>query len=99
MFFGLPRSNNDVNVLDRSSLVHNMLASEIRDMHFTINGCKYDRYYMFIDGIYLEWSCFDQSIRLLPNEKMAHFCKASRGGLEVCGVLFWSSPSSFCNHP
>ena len=29
VFFGLPGSNNDVNVLDCSPLVHNMLSSEV----------------------------------------------------------------------
>ena len=31
-FFDLPRSNNDLNVLGRSLLVHNLLTSEAGDM-------------------------------------------------------------------
>jgi hypothetical protein len=72
-FFGIHGSNNDLNVLDRSPLVQNMLTSQARDLHFTINGCVYDRYYLLIDGIYLEWSCFVQTIHLPPDEKRAFF--------------------------
>ena len=45
-FFGLPGSNNDVNVLDRSPLVHNMLSSEACDMHFVVNGRQHNCYYL-----------------------------------------------------
>ena len=51
--FGLPGSNNDLNVLDRSPLIHNMLTSKAHDMQFEVNGCQYDRYYLLTDGIYL----------------------------------------------
>ena len=47
-FFGLPGSNNDVNVLDCSPLVHNMLSSEARDMHFVVNGRQYNHYYSLL---------------------------------------------------
>jgi hypothetical protein len=90
-FFGLPGSNNDLNVLDRSSLVHNILTSEARDMHFVVNGCEYDRYYLLTDGIYPEWSCFVQSIHLPPDEKRSYFSErqeAVRKDVERCyGVL------------
>jgi hypothetical protein len=90
-FFGLPGSNNDVNVLDRSPLVHNMLTSEARHMHFVVNGCEYDRYYLLTDGIYPEWACFVQSIHLPPDEKQSHFAErqeAVRKDVERCfGVL------------
>ena len=72
-FFGLPGSNNDVNVLDRSPLVHNMLSSEAHDMHFVVNGRHYNRYYLLTDGIYPPWSCFVQSIHLPQDEKWSYF--------------------------
>ena len=52
IFFGIPGSNNDVNVLDRSPLIHNMLTSEASDMTFEVNGQEYKRYYLLADGIY-----------------------------------------------
>jgi hypothetical protein len=91
VFFGLPGSNNDITVLDRSPLIHNMLTGEARDMHYVVNGCEYDRYYLLADGIYAQWSCFVQSIALPSDEKRAHFAErqeAVRKDVERCfGVL------------
>jgi hypothetical protein len=90
-FFGLHGSNNDLNVLDRSPLVHNMLTSSAHDMRFVVNGCEYDRYYVLTDGIYPEWACFVQSIHLPEDAKRAYFAKrqeAVRKDVERCfGVL------------
>ena len=90
-FFGLLGSNNNVNILNWLPLVQNMLTSEARDMHFVMNGCKYDRYYLLTDGIYPEWACFVQSIHLPPDEKQSHFAErqeAVQKDLECCfGVL------------
>jgi hypothetical protein len=74
-FFLLLGSNNDLNVLDRSPLVHNMLTSSAHDMRFVVNGCEYDRYYLLTDGIYLEWACFVQSIHLPKDAKRAYFAE------------------------
>jgi hypothetical protein len=90
-FFGIPGSNNDLNVLDRSPLMHNMLTSEARDMHFMVNGVEYNRYYLLVDGIYPPWSCFVQTIHLPPDKKRAYFSsrqEAVRKDVERCfGVL------------
>ena len=91
IFFGLLGSNNDLNVLDRFSLIHNMLTSEAHDMSFQVNGSNYDHYYLLTDGIYPEWSCFIQSIHKPQDKKMAYFAKrqeAVRKDVERCfGVL------------
>jgi hypothetical protein len=90
-YFGLPGSNNDLNVLSRSPLVENFLTSAARDRHFSINGCDYDRYYLLIDVIYPKWSIFVQSIHLAPDEKRAYFSvrqEAMLKDVERCfGVL------------
>ena len=54
VFFGFLGSNNDLNVLDRLPLIHNMLIGERRNLEFKINGCRYNRYYLLTNGIYLE---------------------------------------------
>jgi hypothetical protein len=91
VFFGLPRSNNDINVLDRFPLIHNMLTIETTDMRFVVNGVEYNCYYLLADGIYPQWSCFVQTIHEPSDEKRAHFAKrqeACRKDLERCfGVL------------
>ena len=73
VFFGLLGANNDLNVLQLSPLVNNMLTSEARNDIFEINGCQYQRYYLLTDGIYPTWACFVQSIHLVPDEKKAYF--------------------------
>jgi hypothetical protein len=52
IFFRLPGSNNDLNVLDRSPLVHNMLTGAACNMTFEVNGQEYDWYYLLANGIY-----------------------------------------------
>ena len=91
VFFGLPGSNNDLNVLDRSPLIHDMLVGEATNMTFEVNGQEYDRYYLLADGIYPPWSCFVQSIHQPDDEKRKHFAsrqEACRKDVERCfGVL------------
>ena len=54
MFFRLPGSNNDLNVLDRSPLIHNMLIGEATDFIFEVNRKEYNRYYLLADDIYAQ---------------------------------------------
>jgi hypothetical protein len=42
VFFGLPGGNNDVNVLDRSPLMANLLGVEGSDLDFEMNGHHYN---------------------------------------------------------
>jgi hypothetical protein len=74
-FFGLPGGNNDINVLDRSPLVANLLGGEGSDMSFEVNGHVYSRYYLLADGIYPQWSCFLQPIHQPQGEKKEHYTK------------------------
>jgi hypothetical protein len=52
-FFGLSGWNNDINVLNRSPLVTNMLRCEFMGLNFSMNGFLYPRYYLLANGIYL----------------------------------------------
>ena len=91
IFFGLLGSNNDLNVLDHSPLVHNMLIGLACDMTFKVNGQEYNWYYLLANGIYPQWSCFVQSIYMPGDEKHVHFAnwqEACRKDVEQCfGVL------------
>ncbi len=49
-FFGLPKGNNDVNVLHKSSFVAKLLRGE--EVGFMMNGMFYPCYYLLVDGIY-----------------------------------------------
>jgi hypothetical protein len=91
IYFGLPGSNNDLNVLDRSPLIHDLLSGAACNMIFEVNGQVYNRYYLLADGIYPQWSCFVQSIHNPEDEKKKHFAKRQevcRKDVERCfGVL------------
>jgi hypothetical protein len=47
------KGNNDINVLNCSSVVNDMLKGEHHDMSFEVNGHVYPHYYLLTDGIYL----------------------------------------------
>ncbi len=51
-YFGLPKGNNDLNVLDRSPLIQDLLGATGVDFNFEVNGNVPLPYYSFIDGIY-----------------------------------------------
>ena len=78
-FFGLPDGNNNINVLDRSPLVVNMLRGEGHDITFEVNGHTYPRYYLLTDGIYPQWSFFVHPIHVPQGEIKKHYTKMQKG--------------------
>jgi hypothetical protein len=78
-FFGLHGGNNDINVLDRSPLIANLLRGEDQNMSFHVNGHVYPRYYLLTDGIYPQWSCSLQPIHEAQREKLQHYIKVQEG--------------------
>ena len=78
-FFGLPGGNNDINVLDRSPIVRNLLSGEGQHLSFLVNVNVHPRYYLLTDGIYPQWSCFVQTIHEAQEEKKKHFAKMQEG--------------------
>ena len=101
-FFGIPGGNNDLNVLDRSPLVRNILTGNANGLGFWVNGNWYDKYYLLADGIYPKWSCFVQSLQDPEDQKESNFsaCQESaRKDVERCfGVLQsrWSMIANPC---
>jgi len=98
MFFGLPGSNNDLNVLDRSPLVHDMLVGEASDMRFEVNGQEYNMYYLLADGIYPPGVALCKAFISLTMRKenillqdKRHAARMSSGVLESCRLGFLSS--------
>jgi hypothetical protein len=51
--FGLPNGNNDLNVLDHSHLVVDLLIGVGNNLGFEVNGNNYLKLYLLVDGIYL----------------------------------------------
>ena len=61
-FFGMPGSNNDINVLDASNLFANLREGCGPSTNYTIMGNHYNMGYYLVDGIYPNWATIVQSI-------------------------------------
>jgi hypothetical protein len=74
-FFGTARSNNDVNILNKSTLFTQKLRGEAPRVQFKVNGNKYDTRYYLADGIYPEWAAIMKTIAGPQNGKDRCFAK------------------------
>lgn len=78
-FIGLPGSNNDINVIDRSPLMVNYLRGVAHHAKFTINGNEYKSCYFLADGIYPDWTIFQKTISSPEGEKRKWYAKMQEG--------------------
>ena len=78
-YFGCVGGNNDINVLDSSPFLLNLLRGAGVDISFEVNGHVYPRYYFLADGIYPSWACFVQPIHEPQGEMKEHFSKCQEG--------------------
>jgi Plant transposon protein len=91
--FGDPGSLNDINVLDKSSILGALLTGDmsIKTDPYTINGNSRDWMYFLVDGIYPEWSIFVNTYSNPIDPKKRTFSKrqeAARKDIECAfGVL------------
>jgi hypothetical protein len=75
-FFGLPRSNNDINVLHRSPLFDTLMQGEASSLQYTINEHNYEMEYYLADGIYPNWPTFVKTMKAPTSLKAKHFATA-----------------------
>ncbi|KAK3206669.1 hypothetical protein Dsin_020715 [Dipteronia sinensis] len=61
-YFGLPDTNNDINVLDASHLFANLAQGIAPPIYHVIQGKEYNMSYYLADGIYPKWSTLVQAI-------------------------------------
>ena len=66
-FFGEPGSLNDLNILEKSTIVGSILNGmmELRlphELHYSINGMVHDSLYFLVDDIYPKWPIFISTI-------------------------------------
>ncbi|KAL8112937.1 hypothetical protein AgCh_020306 [Apium graveolens] len=61
-YFGLPGSNNDINVLESSHLFANLAEGIAPPAHYIIQGKEYDTGYYQANGIYPKWSTLVHTI-------------------------------------
>ncbi|XP_020272171.1 uncharacterized protein LOC109847350 [Asparagus officinalis] len=72
-YFGLPGSNNDINVLQSSNLFDNLSQCIAPHAHYTIQGKNYDVGYYLADDIYLKWPTLVQTISNSDDKKKQYF--------------------------
>nr|XP_043629849.1 protein ALP1-like [Erigeron canadensis] len=91
LFFGPPRSNNDINVLNQSPLYDTVRNGTAPNSSFIVRGRYYKRGYLLIDGIYPRLSTF---VKVYPHpvdpkeKKFKRVHEAARKHIEmVFGVL------------
>jgi len=72
-YFGLPGTNNDINVLESSHLFSNLASGIVPPAHYVIQGKEYDMGYYLADGIYPKWSTITQTICDPHSQKKKYF--------------------------
>jgi hypothetical protein len=78
-FFGVAGSNNDINVLNQSTLFIEELQRRAPRVQYTVNGNQYNTGYYLADGIYPEWAVFVKSIILPISDKDKLFAQEQEG--------------------
>nr|GEY47403.1 hypothetical protein [Tanacetum cinerariifolium] len=63
-------ANNDINVLDNSSLFDDILNDTAPVVPYVANGVGYEKGYYLADGIYPQWATFVKSSRLQMTRNM-----------------------------
>ncbi|XP_060178183.1 uncharacterized protein LOC132608125 [Lycium barbarum] len=72
-YFGMPGTNNDINVLESSHLFSNLAKGIAPPAHYVIQGKEYDVGYYLADDIYPKWSTLVQTIREPRSPKKKYF--------------------------
>ncbi|GJT52946.1 ALP1-like protein isoform X1 [Tanacetum coccineum] len=78
-FFGVAGANNDINVLDNSSLFDDILNDTAPVVPYVVNGVGYEKGYYLADGIYPQWATFVKSFTVANDAKHAYFKKRQEG--------------------
>ncbi|XP_057802007.1 uncharacterized protein LOC131017278 [Salvia miltiorrhiza] len=75
-FFGIPGANNDINVLNSSTLFHDQLEEKAPPVTFQVNNSFYQKGYYLTDCIYSNWPMFVKSPTHPTDEKSKRFKSA-----------------------
>eukprot|EP00644_Phytophthora_capsici_P011368 jgi/Phyca11/49034/gw1.37.263.1 len=73
--FGTAGSNNDINVLQRSSFLRRLLHGEIPRVTYKLGKTERDLPFLLADGIYPNWSVFAKGIATPTSQKEKNYTK------------------------
>jgi hypothetical protein len=88
VFFGLPGSLNDINVLQRSHIFSNLVSDKALACNYTVNGQEYNMGYYLADEIYPEWETLVKTIRNPEGRVEAEFAKAQEAVQKDIEIAF-----------
>ena len=74
-YFGVPGSNNDINVLNNSDLFAEVLNGKAPAINFVANNRQYKMGYYLADGIYPKWPTFVKTFNRPADEKQSLFAQ------------------------
>lgn len=74
-YIGIPGSNNDINIVDRSPLMNRLLKGVAPHVKFFANGNEYSMAYLLVDGIYPNWPIFMKTISQPQGLKRQHYAR------------------------
>ena len=69
LFFGVAGSNNDINVLNQSTLFTEVARDNAPPVNFSVNGHDYNKGYYLADGIYPSWPVFMKGVPVPQHDK------------------------------
>lgn len=74
-FVGIPGSNNDLNILDRSPILQRISSGEMPLYSYFINDVQYMLPYLLADGIYPDWAIFLKTLSQPEGDAEKFFAK------------------------
>jgi len=95
LFFCLPGSHNDINVLHRSPLFAKLAEGQAPKVDYSINGHDYTMGYYLADGIYPSWATFVKTIPHPQGNKRKYFARAQEAVRKDVERAFGVLPSRF----
>lgn len=78
-FFGLPGSMNDLNVLQQSTLLQNLVNGKFPLYNFKVDNTEFSCPYWLADGIYPDWAVFVKTIAEPVGEANKFYSKMQEG--------------------
>nr|GEU48280.1 hypothetical protein [Tanacetum cinerariifolium] len=75
-------ANNDINVLDNSSLFDDLLDDLAHAVSYVVNGVEYRNGYYLADEIYPEWASFVKSFTVATDPKHTYFKQRQESALK-----------------